>query len=69
MELRPWSYALQGAWIAGPSQVRAPQGQLGVSRAVLVAEETCPSGWQQSKENRPARSVAGQLARVPSNGL
>ena len=51
--------------MACPRRVGVPQGCAGVSWHILVARETRnASGWQQSKEDRPAPSVAGQRARV-----
>ena len=56
--------------MACPRRVGVPQGRAGGSWHVLVARETgTASGWKQSKEDRPAFTVAGQHARVRNQAL
>ena len=56
--------------MACPRRVGVPQGRAGGSWHVLVARETrTASGWKQSKEERPAFTVAGQHARVWNQAL
>ena len=52
-----------GTLMERPLQVPIPQGYLAVVRDVLAAKESSnASGWKQSKENRPVRTVEGQRA-------
>ena len=54
------AHGLQSMLKACPYQVRALQGHTDGSRYVLAAREMrIASGWQQSKENRPACTVVG----------
>ena len=71
--LRKWHsspYGWERASMACPRRVGVPQGRAGGSWHVLVARETrTASGWKQSKEERPAFTVAGQHARVWNQAL
>ena len=69
-EWRSSPYGWERALMACPRRVGVPQGRAGGSWHVLVARETgTASGWKQSKEDRPAFTVAGQHARVRNQAL